>query len=164
MACILEPVTLDEIAPLLEEVEATQAYVWRRGDEPPFLYDLLASLAGEPLVRCFAIRDVADGQMAGFITTLPDDAPGALEVGPLYVRPAYRGTGVGKRALADLVQWVKAQGVQTLFVQTWGANARARYVFESVGFAWVGETPGARANGDSTVTFCMSLQGAGAGE
>ncbi|MBN2006546.1 MAG: YjjG family noncanonical pyrimidine nucleotidase [Anaerolineae bacterium] len=160
MTYFLEPVTLETIKPLLEEVESTQAYVWRSGDTPPFLYDLLAEFAGEPLVRCFAIRDATDGQMAGFITTLPGDTPGTLEVGPLYIRPAYRGRGWGQRALEDLIRWVGAQGVPTLFIQTWGANARARHVFERVGFQFVGEIPNARVNGDSTVTFSLPLRDA----
>lgn len=161
MTFVLELATLEDIAPLLEEIESTQAYVWRRGDEPPFLYDLLAGFANEPWARFFAIRDTDAGQMAGFITTLPGDAPGTLEVGPLYVRPAYRQRGAGKRALADLIQWVRAQGVQTLFIQTWSSNVRARHVFESVGFEFVAETLNARVNGDSTVTFSLPLQDAG---
>lgn len=153
-----ELTTLSEIAPLIEEIETTHAFVIRRGDVPPFFLSMLAEVEEQPNVGCFALRERSRDAIAGIVTTLPHKEAGAVDIGPLYVRPAYRGQGLGKRLIKELIQWAKTQGLQALYVQTWGRNARARHTFESVGFTFVKETANARVNGDSTVTYRLCLK------
>ena len=89
--------------------------------------------------------------------TIPGEEEGTLEIGPTYVTSSLRGLGLGKELVAHVVAWARERGVRRLAVATWGANTRARHVFESVGFTFAGEEPETRNNGDSTVHFTLSL-------
>jgi putative acetyltransferase len=56
------------------------------------------------------------------------------EVKRMYVRPAYRGSGFGRRILERLVDHARARGVPLLRLETGIDQAEAIGLYESVGF------------------------------
>ena len=57
------------------------------------------------------------------------------EVKRLYVRPAARGTGTGRRLVAAVVDAARAIGYRTLCLDTLDGMREARSLYESFGFA-----------------------------
>jgi L-amino acid N-acyltransferase YncA len=148
--------TFSDLTALVWEAETAQAFLPLRGDEPPVLYNLLKRFEGHQDCHFFALLK-EPSQEVGFIVTLPYKREGTLGVGPLYIREQYRGMGLGKRLVQELIRWARARGVKGLFAQTWGENVSSRRIFESLGFQFVGETPDTRINGDSTVQYLLQM-------
>ena len=145
-----------EIADLIREVLGTGAFVERTTDDEPFVVEAAEIFAGSPGFRISALTD-AQAQPVGFVMTVPNEEPDTLEIGPTYVASELRGQGLGKNMVARVIDWAREHGVRRLVIATWGENARARHIFESVGFTFAGEELGARVNGDSTVHFALDL-------
>lgn len=57
------------------------------------------------------------------------------EVKRMYVRPGFRGLGLGKRMLAQLAAYAQSQGVQTLRLETGIHQREAIRLYEQMGFA-----------------------------
>jgi ribosomal protein S18 acetylase RimI-like enzyme len=55
-------------------------------------------------------------------------------VDELYVRPAYRGRGLGRRALSVVEAACRELGVRALHLEVHRTNPRARALYEAVGF------------------------------
>jgi len=144
------------IVDLIQEVLDTDAFVERTTDDEPFVVQAADMFAGNPGFRIFALSD-DEAQPVGFVMTVPSENSETLEIGPTYVTRGLRGRGLGKELVARVIRWARERGLQRLVVATWGENARARHVFEAVGFIFAGEELGARVNGDSTVHFTLDL-------
>ena len=146
----------EEIADLIQEVVDTGAFVERTTDEEPFVVEAAEVFAGDPGFRTFALTDF-ESRPVGFVMMVPTEDASILEIGPTYVTRELRGQGLGKDMVASVIGWARERGVRRLVVATWGENARARHVFQSLGFTFTGEDLGARVNGDSTVHFALDL-------
>ncbi len=152
---MLVQVAFDDIIDVLREVDQTGAFVHSR-DEPDFsVVEFLRSFEGSPGFALFAWQ--AQGRVAGFVSLLPDEDADTLSVGPMYVRPAFQGQGIGGAQFAAVVAWAQERGARRLWVRTWGGNVRARRVFERAGFNLDHEIPDHRVNGDSTVYYLMDI-------
>jgi len=94
---------------------------------PPRGMLLLAGPADSP-VGCIALRplDVGDGGAAG--------EAGIAEVKRLYVRPAARGTGLGRRLVQAVLDGARAIGYRELKLDTLDRMAEARALYGSLGF------------------------------
>ena len=73
---------------------------------------------------------------------------GACEAKRLYVRPAYRGRGIGKALLAGLVAEARAEGYEEMYADTLAAMGPALRLYAEIGFLEVAPyssdpTPGA---------------------
>jgi GNAT superfamily N-acetyltransferase len=141
-----------EISHLVQEVLDTSAFVERSTDPEPFVAEAPRIFADEPRFRIFALAR-EDRQPVGFVMVLPGEDRETLDIGPTYVTAEVRGQGLGKELVGQVVNWARGHGVDRLVVATWGANARARHVFESVGFSFSREELGTRVDGDSTVHY-----------
>lgn len=151
---MLIQVAVDDMVDVLREVDETGAFVHSR-DEPDFsVVEFLRSFDGAPGFALFAWLE--QGQVAGFISLLPEDDQ-SLSVGPMYVRPAFQGQGIGGAQFQAAVDWAQERGARRLWVRTWGGNVRARRVFERAGFSLDREIPDHRVNGDSTVYYLMDI-------
>lgn len=80
----------------------------------------------------------ADGQRVGYVAvcfgfSLEFGGRDAF-VDELYVVPEARGRGVGRAALAAAMRAAAAQGVRALHLEVGRTNARARALYESLGF------------------------------
>ena len=89
------------------------------GSEEVFL---LASVDGA-VAGCCALRSLLDASEAN-----------ACEMKRLYVRPAFRGFGLGRMLLETLMQRARESGFGTMFVDTLSDMEAARELYSSLGF------------------------------
>ena len=75
--------------------------------------------SNERLVACCAIvlRGGAQGQLRWVLA-----------------RPEVRGTGLGRRLVEGALDWCRAQGVQSVYLETTDGLAASRALYESIGF------------------------------
>lgn len=55
-------------------------------------------------------------------------------LGFMYVRPEYRGKGINKLVLEELIRWSKNQGVSDCYLDVYSHNAGAIRAYEKAGF------------------------------
>lgn len=80
---------------------------------------LIAREAGEP-IGCAAIRP---------------RSPAIAEVKRMYVRPAARGTGVGRLLMAQLEEIARENGFAEVWLETGRGQPAAMRLYESIGYA-----------------------------
>ncbi len=106
---------------------------------------LLVAYASDQPVGCIALREISD--QAG---------PGACEMKRLYVVPAHRGTGLGRRLCELLIAEARVQGYSVMKLDTSGDMLAAQGLYRSLGF-----TPCERYNHDpleDTLWFELDLR------
>ena len=82
------------------------------------------------------VDDEVVGMGAGWVS-----APGELTVVSMWTDPAWRGRGVGRAVLDEVVRWARARDLRVVLWVADG-NVAARRVYERYGFAADGqETP-----------------------
>ena len=125
-----EPAALDEIGVLLSEYAAAlgidlgfQGFEEERHTlpgryAPPEGALILARVGGEP-AGCIALRPLA---------------PGVGEVKRLYVRPAFRGRGLGRRLVERIIAEARSRGCRVLRLDTLPEMSAARRLYASFGW------------------------------
>ena len=103
-----------DIDPDLVDPASTYAALW-------------VALAGDEVVGSVALRDLGGKE---------------LELKRMYLRPAHRGRGLGKRLLAIPLEWARANGASVIRLDTSERMEAARGLYEAHGFLRVpGEAP-----------------------
>lgn len=76
---------------------------------------------------------LAGGEVAGSVA-LRDLGDRAYKLKRMYLRPAHRGRGLGKRLLATALDWARANDARVVRLDTAEGMVAARRLYESAGF------------------------------
>ena len=80
-----------------------------------------------------------DGEFAGMAWIHIDaSAPTIAHLFQMWVAPAYRGRGVGRKLLDRAIQWVRSRGAEEVLLGVTCGDSPARRLYTSAGFKPVG--------------------------
>lgn len=98
----------------------------------------LQSLPGEYVApRGALLAGTVDGQFAGCCALRPLDAadyPNACEMKRLYVRPIYRGLGLGRLLAEGILDMARIAGYSAILLDTLDDMESARALYQELGF------------------------------
>ncbi len=80
-------------------------------------------MAGDEVLACCALRPLDNV-----------DYSNACEIRRLYVRPAYRGLGLGRRLAEAQMDFARMQGYSCMLLDTLSDMEAARALYEDLGF------------------------------
>lgn len=103
---------------------------------------IVADFAGEHDPRCEAMwMAELDGERAGCVFCVRDDAPDTARLRLLLVDPAARGHGIGRRLVDECVAFARKAAYSELVLWTNDVLADARRIYERAGFELVAQNP-----------------------
>ena len=98
----------------------------------------LANLPGDYCApRGALFTGLVDGQLAGCCALRPLDSadfPNACEMKRLFVRPAFRGLGLGRQLVEIILDCARAAGYHCILLDTLSDMEAARTLYEDLGF------------------------------
>src|ERR1044072_8465630 len=97
--------------------------------------DELAGLPGKYARPTGVVLTARDGEQAAGAIAYRMVEPGVCEMKRLYVRPAWRGSGLGRELANELIEDARAQGYRTILLDTRAARSPPRAFYGVVGLA-----------------------------
>lgn len=122
--------TVDEVHALFEEYAAALGVDLEFQGFSAEVADLPGAY-GPPLGRLILAR--SDGRAAGCVAVRPLELA-TCEMKRLYVGPAFRGTGLGRRLAQAAIREAAAAGYEVMRLDTLGHMAEARRLYADLGF------------------------------
>ena len=81
---------------------------------------------------------VEDGALIGSVAVRRIGDSDVAELKRMYLRPSWRGRGLGRALLAEAVGWATSNGCRSIVLDTSPAMTAAQALYESVGFKRTG--------------------------
>ena len=99
--------------------------------------DELAALPGKYARPGGVVLIAWDGAEAAGAVAYRMFEPGVCEMKRLYIRPAFRGRGLGRELAEELIEDARAHGYRTMLLDTLASMASARALYRDLGFSAV---------------------------
>jgi putative acetyltransferase len=96
--------------------------------------DELATLPGKYARPGGVVLIAWDGAQAAGAIAYRMFEPGVAEMKRLYVRPGYRGSGLGRELANELIEEARARGYRTIMLDTLQSMSAARTLYRDLGF------------------------------
>jgi ribosomal protein S18 acetylase RimI-like enzyme len=81
----------------------------------------------------------ADGREAGYISLVPRQTPGSLQISKFYILKDCRGRGVARQVMTKIIRLAQAEGYKTLYLTVNKYNQSTIAIYQTLGFSRSGE-------------------------
>jgi ribosomal-protein-alanine N-acetyltransferase len=128
------------IRPLRSDKAEDCARLHAAGFAHPWSAEEVARLVADPSTLAAAALDPANGLLRGF--ALARLAADEAEILTIAVEAGWRGRGVGRALMAEMLRRAANAGARAMFLEVDEDNAAALALYRRLGFVKVGERPG----------------------
>jgi [ribosomal protein S18]-alanine N-acetyltransferase len=136
------------IRPLRADKAEACARLHAKGFAHPWSTQEVAALIASASTLAAGALDPANGRLRGFV--LSRLAADEAEILTIAVEAAFRGKGVGRALLGEVLRQASNAGAKAMFLEVAKDNAPALALYERLGFVKVGERAGYYRRNDGT--------------